>query len=209
MEMDSTRTPFKNDKISPEISAADSLRFFQEHGVFYQANSTVGKLVEELDSQDLAWRPEILNRYLPILMQDPHLRAILDHFDTQHPAICFYLNSDNPKHYFASTIEEDEAQNHRAVIYMWSTKLELEIFVDSHKLPSKGVKAANGLCEVPYPFLTVTKGLKEHAVRWEEGGVMIVHPRFSFGSTSGFAMAYAVQERGYIHKEAQKKSREL
>jgi hypothetical protein len=54
---------------------------------------------------------------------------------------------------------------------MWSTKSELEIFVGSHKLPSKGVKAANGLWEVPYPFLTITKGLKESKARWEEGGV--------------------------------------
>jgi hypothetical protein len=167
----SSETLFEENKISPAVLAADSLRFFQDHGVFYQANAAIGKLVEELDSQGLAWKSNILSRYLPILIKDPRLREILDHFDTEHPSLCFYLDSDNPKHYFASTIEENEAQDHRAVIYMWSTKSELEIFVGSHKLPSKGVKAANGLWEVPYPFLTITKGLKESKARWEEGGV--------------------------------------
>ncbi|KAI0187151.1 hypothetical protein F4808DRAFT_466440 [Astrocystis sublimbata] len=191
---------FEEDRISSSVPAAESLRFFQEHGIFYQANAAVGKLVAEFDSQGLAWKPEVLRMYMPIIVKDPRLREILEHFDTEHPSLCFYLDSDNPKHYFASTIEENEPQDHRALIYVWSAKSRLEIFVGSHKLPSKGVKAANGLWEVPYPFLTITKGLKESEACLEEGGVMIVHPRFSFGSTSGCTMAYAVQERGYIAK---------
>jgi len=186
---------FERDKVSSSVTTAESLRFFQKHGIFYQANAAIGKLVAELDSQGLAWRPEVLSMYLPILVEDLRLREILQHFDTEHPPLCFFLDSDNPKHYFASTIEGNESQNHRAVIYVWSADTRLEIFVGSHELPSKGVRAANGLWEVPYPFLTVTKGLRESVVHWEEGGIMIVHPRFSFGSASGFTMAYAVQER--------------
>ena len=177
----------EQDQISSSVSAAESLQFFKEYGIFYQANATIGKLVEELDSQGLAWKSDVLSRYLPIILEDmvcqlyhafksiaycyQRLRRILEHFDTEHPSLCFYLDSDNPRHYFASTIERNEAQDHRAIIYVWNAKTELEIFPSSHKLPSKGVKAANGLWEVPYPFLTVKKGLKESAVRWEEGGV--------------------------------------
>ncbi len=62
---------FDEDKISSSVSAVDSLRFFQEHGIFYQANAEIGKLVAELDSQGLAWRLDILSRYLPILFEDP------------------------------------------------------------------------------------------------------------------------------------------
>lgn len=178
---------FEEDKVSSSVSAVDSLKFLQEHGIFYQANTEIGKLVAELDSQGLAWKSNVLSRYIPILLKDAvcqinrafyivaylsqRLREILKHFDTEHPSLCFYLDSDNPKHYFASTIEENEAQDHRAVIYMWSAQSHLEFFVGSHRLPSKGVKAANGLSEVPYPFLTVTKNLKETGARLEEGGV--------------------------------------
>ncbi|KND86179.1 hypothetical protein TOPH_09193 [Tolypocladium ophioglossoides CBS 100239] len=194
---------FEEDKVSFSVSAVDSRKFLQEHGIFYQANAEIGKLVAKLDSQGLAWKSDVLSRYMPILLEDPRLREILEHFDTERPSLCFYLDSDNPKHYFASTIEENEAQDHRAVIYMWSAQSHLEFFVGSHKLPSKGVKAANGLFEVPYPFLTVTKKLKESGARLGEGGVMIVHPRFSFGSTSGFTMAYALQEKEYLDKRVQ------
>jgi hypothetical protein len=67
----SSETLFEENKISPAVLAADSLRFFQDHGVFYQANAAIGKLVEELDSQGLAWKSNILSRYLPILIKDP------------------------------------------------------------------------------------------------------------------------------------------
>ncbi|KAH8746604.1 hypothetical protein F5883DRAFT_437932 [Diaporthe sp. PMI_573] len=42
---------FEEDKISSKVPTADSLRFFQEHGIFYQANTTIGKLVKEFNSQ--------------------------------------------------------------------------------------------------------------------------------------------------------------
>ncbi|RYO77697.1 hypothetical protein DL764_010188 [Monosporascus ibericus] len=91
-------------------------------------------------------------------------------------------------------------QSDPVALYMCSAGSELEIFGRSQYLPSAGVKGANGMYEVPYVFLTVVKKLKETEVRMKEGGVMIVHPRFSLGSTSGRAIGYGLPEKNYKFK---------
>ncbi|KAH8751126.1 hypothetical protein F5883DRAFT_212196 [Diaporthe sp. PMI_573] len=196
---------FEKDKVSSTVSAVDALSFFQNHGVFYHANAEIGELVDKLDKEGLAWKKETLSRYLPILNEDPRLKKILDHYDTENPSLAFYLASDNPKHFYASSIADDEVEDHRAVLYMWGANTNIEVFVGSKILPSKGVKAANGLWEVPYRFLKETKGLNESKAQLDDGGVMIMHPRSAFGSTEGCTMAYAVEEKGYVDKHLQNK----
>ncbi|RBA11044.1 hypothetical protein FPRO05_14274 [Fusarium proliferatum] len=187
-------------QISSSVSAVDAPAFFKEHGVFYQENAEIGRVVAELDKEGVSWEPSEVKRFLPILENDLRIGQILKSFDTQRRPACWVLGSNYPKHHFASTISEDEDEDHRMAVYMCSTGSELEIFCRSHYLPSAGVPA-----EVPYPFLTVIKKLKETEVWMQEGGVMIVHPRFAIGSNKGRAIGYGLPEKGYQFKPIQRK----
>ncbi|RSL47912.1 hypothetical protein CEP54_013177 [Fusarium duplospermum] len=191
---------FEECQVSPSVSAVDAPHFLKEHGVFYQASTEIGKVVAQLDHEGVSWEPSSFRRVLPILVNDSRIQQILDSFDTQCRPACWILGSNYPNHYFASTILEDEDQDHRIAVYICSAGSELEIFVRSQYLPSAGVKAANGMYEVPYPFLIDVKKLQEMKVRMTEGGVMIVHPRFAVGSSGGRAIGYGLPEKGYKFK---------
>lgn len=174
---------FEDNQVSSSVSADDAATFFQEHGFFYQADTEIGKVVAELDSQGLAWNPEALKYFMPILLRDAvsvtsralcivvyttqRVRQILKPFGNR-PSVCYSFGSNYPGHYFASTIEAN--QDHRILLYMWSTGSQLEFAVGSHRPPQIGVKAANGMYEVPYKFLK-KKNLNEIKVRMEGGGV--------------------------------------
>jgi len=192
---------FEEDQVSSSVSAVNAPSFLKEHGVFYQANPEIGRLVAQLDKEG-AWEPSNFSRFVPILQNDPRVQKILESFDTECRPACWVLGSNYPKHYFASTILEDEDQDHKIAVYVCSAGSELQIFDRSHYLPSAGVKGANGMYEVPYVFLTRNKKLKEIGVQMKEGGVMIVHPRFSLGSSKGRAIGYGLPERNFRFKSA-------
>lgn len=174
---------FEADQASSSVSADHAATFFQEHGFFYQADTEIGNLVAELDSQGLAWDPKGLKYFMPILLRDlvsmpsrvsctviyttQGLRQILEPFGI-YPSVCYAFGSNYPGHYFASTIEPN--QDHRILLYMWSAGSQLEFVVGSHRPPHIGVKGANGMYEVPYIFLK-KKNLNEIEVRMEGGGV--------------------------------------
>jgi len=193
---------FEEDQVSPSISAADSPAFLREHGVFYQANGEIGKLVAQLDNEGASWEPSGLKRFLPILQSDLRIRRILDQFNTECRPACWIFGSNYPKHYFASTILESEDEDHKIALYVCSAGSQLQIFDRSQHLPAAGVRGANGMYEVPYVFLTEFKKLRELELRMEQGGVMIIHPRFAFGSSNGRAIGYGLPERGYVFKGA-------
>jgi len=169
------------------VSAADAPKFFDEHGFFYQTNPEIGSLVEDLDDNGLADGSEGLQSFTSTLLHDERLKRILETYD-ERAKLWFSLGCD-PGHYFASTI--DPSQENRLVIYMWSPGTELEFCDCSHMGESKGVRAANGMVEVPVAFLR-RKGIKFIRVRMEKGGVALVHPRHAFQSISGFSRAYAI-----------------
>lgn len=177
-------SPFEYNQVSSSVSADNAAAFFQEHGLFYQVDTEIGKVVAELDSQGLAWKPEGLKHFMPILLRDSvsitsrafyivtyptqRVRQILEPFGNQYPSVCYSFGSNYPRHYFASTIEPN--QDHRILLYMWSAGSELQFFVGSHKPPYIGVKAANGMYEVPYKFL-MNKKSNEIKVGMDGGGM--------------------------------------
>jgi hypothetical protein len=61
---------FEDNQVSSSVSADNAATFFQEHGLFYQADTEIGKVVAELDSQGLAWDPKGLKSFMPILLRD-------------------------------------------------------------------------------------------------------------------------------------------
>ncbi|KPM39870.1 hypothetical protein AK830_g6704 [Neonectria ditissima] len=151
---------FEEHQVSSSVSADESPRFFKEHGIFYQASDTIGRLVEEV-------QPGVdgLKHFKATLLQDLRAKRILEPFLEKPPKLYYALASD-PGHYFASTTEDN--QDHRPVVYMWRAGTELEFFDKSHT-ESKGVRAANGMMETPYRFLRNKYGL-ENKVRMEKGG---------------------------------------
>lgn len=66
---------FGENQVSSSVSADDSLKFFEEHGFFYQADSEIGRLVTTLDSKGLADGPDGLKSFNQALLQDPVSRT--------------------------------------------------------------------------------------------------------------------------------------
>lgn len=66
---------FEPNQVSSLILADNSLQFLQEHGFFYQEDSSIGRLVDELYSQDRARSDDVRLAYFqPTLQQDPVCR---------------------------------------------------------------------------------------------------------------------------------------
>jgi len=169
----STDSVFEEDKISTSVSVDESPAFFREHGIFYQAAAAIGTLISEGGNPDVN-----LERFKGVLHDDPRAKRILEPFSNR-PALFFAIGSD-PGHFFASTVKDN--QDDRPVLYIWGPESRLEFF-DRSYIESKGVWAANGLMEIPYPFLRKKYG-KEIKIRMEEGGYMIVHPRLAYHVTA-------------------------
>ena len=62
---------FEEDHVSSSVSAADAPDFLKEHGVLYQANAEIGRVVAQLDNEGASWEPSGFKRFLPILENDP------------------------------------------------------------------------------------------------------------------------------------------
>ncbi|KAG7134448.1 hypothetical protein HYQ45_007591 [Verticillium longisporum] len=56
-----------------------------------------------------------------------------------------------------------------------------------------GVPASNGLFQIPYAYLR-KRCLEDKKIKWDEGGVLIVHPRLAFSVTKGFAKGYGCRQ---------------
>lgn len=95
------------------------------------------------------------------------IRQILECYE-ERPQLWFSLGCD-PGHYFASTTDHSQNQDDRLLIYMWSPGTQLEFGDRSHSEFLRGVRAANGMAEIP-PVLLKKKGVKIMTVRMEEGG---------------------------------------
>ncbi|KAK4066086.1 hypothetical protein Purlil1_13966 [Purpureocillium lilacinum] len=180
---------FEESQVSPSVSAEEAPEFFERHGFFYQTDSKIGRLVTTLDNDGAADGPGGLAFFKEALLASPRVRKILESYD-EHPSLWYSLGCD-PGHYFASTI--DPHQDHRLVIYVWSPGTRLEFCDGSHIGQLKGVRASNGMAEVPLSFLKKRR-VSILQVKMEEGGIALVHPRLAFQSTAGFSMAYAVQK---------------
>ncbi|KEY73689.1 hypothetical protein S7711_11423 [Stachybotrys chartarum IBT 7711] len=151
---------FEAHQVSPSVSADDSPTFVKEHGIFYQENDAIGSLVDQV-------KPGVdsLERFKPTLHADARAIRILEPFLVNPPEKYFALGSD-PGHFFVSTTAEN--QDDRLLVYMWPAGTRLEFFDKSHK-EAKGVRAANGLFEAPYPFLKRRYG-PEIEINMERGG---------------------------------------
>jgi hypothetical protein len=161
--------PFQEGQVASTVTAEESLSFFQAHGAFYKEDPEIGRLVADLDRKGLGWSRKEFSHYLPRLLEDERIRRILEPFDKESPSICYSFGSNYPGHWFVSTIEEN--QDDRILIYMWSAGAELAFADGFHLLlPLKGIKAPNGMYEVPYKFLK-NRDVREVKFSMEAGGV--------------------------------------
>lgn len=70
-EVDVEHPLFEEYRVSASVSANESIKFLEDHGCFYQADSEIGRLVTSLDRTGLADGPDGLKSFRPTLLQDP------------------------------------------------------------------------------------------------------------------------------------------
>ncbi|CRK44628.1 hypothetical protein BN1723_006221 [Verticillium longisporum] len=174
---------FEETQVSAAVTPEDAIAVFRENGIFYQANADIGRLAAQLRKDPDAG----LDAFTPVLAKDPRLYRILAPY---REAFSFPLGSD-PGVFYALTTAE--GQDGRILVFMWEPKTELEF---SHRSPAGeliGVPASNGLFQIPYAYLR-KRCLEDKKIKWDEGGVLIVHPRLAFSVTKGFAKGYGCRQ---------------
>lgn len=63
--------PFEPNQVSCLVSAESSAQFLKDHGFFYQENATIGKLVDDLFTQDRIRNEDVKLAYFqPALQHD-------------------------------------------------------------------------------------------------------------------------------------------
>ncbi|SPJ72375.1 uncharacterized protein FTOL_02103 [Fusarium torulosum] len=185
---------FESTCISPSITSENALLFYQEHGIYYQENPTIGSLAESLGSRALS--RDGMSEFLKLAGKDERAYKIIEPFLTGSLRFWFALGPD-PGKFYASTI--DPGQDDIIVIYMWHPGTNLEFSHKSHIGVNKGAASSNGLVHIPYSYLKHVKKLEEYPVGLEKGGVLIVHPRLAFMVSEGLAT-------GYVFKSSQDNS---
>lgn len=163
---------FETSHIASSITAEDALEFFDVHGLFYQENAEIGKLVDGLYKTNRVRSDETsLEYFKPTLCKDPRLRSILDAYPIaskfRHAwgiVPSTYYSWDNP------SPKVDDA----IIIYMLGPRSQGKCCARSHKRTIK----------VDLPSDDGTYHLKDECLEsytkvdfcMVDGGVLLVHP---------------------------------
>ncbi|KAH7112406.1 hypothetical protein EDB81DRAFT_670861 [Dactylonectria macrodidyma] len=175
--------------VSLAVTAADSLKFFKEHGLFYQEDAAIGGIVDALDQQGLTNRTDSFQFFTGCILGDARIRPLLEpYLSHPNPQVCHTASSD-PGHIFAFSIVP--TQGDRVVVHMWCAGSRVEFYENSHNRPLKGVLASNGLLEIPEASLK-KNGCKTIGVEMEKGGIAILNERSAFQIRNGFTIAYGL-----------------
>lgn len=182
-------TSFDKSQISSTVSVEEANNFFSQNGIFYCADAAIAKQATKIGFAAHMEQPNILKE---LQINDPRLERILQSYQPSFT----YIFGGRKGPYFASSIQQMSDHAALAYVYIFTNPTTLHIFPESHKQPLIGTKAANGLYQIPYPYLT-SLGLEPSHVEMEEGGILVLHPRSVFGVRSekeSFAMAYGCQK---------------
>jgi hypothetical protein len=187
---------FDTTQISSTVTVDNASVFFQEHGIFYHADQRIEKVVEEMGIQKLR-EPHSLKE---LSFEDPRLARILEPYE---PTYTYVLGSHRGA-FYCHSVKPSEDQANQVLVYIWTKRTRLEFFPLSHAGPLRGVKASNGLYQVPYlwyrtkPWIqdaVAKERLEEIPIEMNNGGVLVVHPRTLFEVEEGFAIGYGCRRR--------------
>lgn len=67
--MASSHSLFEETRISSAVTADSALKFYEEHGIFYQANPEIGRLRREIRGR--TQREKLFDAIKPIVLKDP------------------------------------------------------------------------------------------------------------------------------------------
>ncbi|KJZ70617.1 hypothetical protein HIM_10005 [Hirsutella minnesotensis 3608] len=198
-------------------SGTDSLEYFNEHGIYYLEDETIGRIVKQIDDLGLATSLKSWDYLNDVILANAvsmtgeacklispnssqQLRRILEPFlDQPNPRRCHTFGPE-PGHVFCFWPQSN--QSHRLVVSVWSTGTKLELYDGSHTGHLKTVPASNGLFEVP-------RQGTGHIIHMEAGGMYafyalgislkhsnlnsaLMDVRFTFQRIAGFTIAYGM-----------------
>lgn len=151
---------FGDTQISESITADDSPRFFQQHGVFYQAVPGMEETKKRLGrgAQNIAG----LDMFD---ITDERLLKILESYT---PTMWFVFGP-TQAYYHSFTIASSENENDEFLVYIWGKDTKLEFFHGSHATESKGVTSFNRMFAIPFVSLKNKEELQEVSVHMEHG----------------------------------------
>jgi hypothetical protein len=176
---------FEASAVSSSIPPDESLAFLDEHGFFYQADPEIGNLVDRLYSEGRARSENSLNQFRPRLLEIPRISKILEPY-LQLPPFFAYPWGTTPNGFFASTMDENTTG---LIAYLAGAGHRWICCDGSQELHSTGVRASIGMYQIPNPILVQFPKIR---VEMEQGGVLLMHPRFVFAATRGRSMAFGL-----------------
>lgn len=175
---------FEETQISANVTADDAPRFFQQHGVFYQAVPGMEEIKKRLGNA-----AQSITGLDMFKITDARLLKILEPYT---PTLWFVFGPTQGS--FQSFTVAEETEN-EAIIYIWGKDTTFEFSYGSHVGELKGVSTSYKLFHVPFVYLREKKKLQEVSVHMEQGGVMIAHPRLCVLVSSGYAIGYACKRK--------------
>ncbi|KAK3689224.1 hypothetical protein B0T22DRAFT_461147 [Podospora appendiculata] len=165
-------------------SMADAVAYFQQHGIYYLEDATIGMVVKEVDDQGLSRNLDSWRYFEDLVLGNTRLRSILEPFLHQtNPQICYTFGPE-PGRFFCFLPQA--GLSHRMLVSMWSAGTKLELMEGSHIGPLKAVQASNGLFEVP--------AKKGSPIQLDEGGIAILDVRFVLQRKAGFTILYGMEK---------------
>ncbi|EFY84233.1 hypothetical protein MAC_09727 [Metarhizium acridum CQMa 102] len=159
--------------MASSISTSNPVKFFEEHGYFYDEDPTIGNLVTQLETRGIAESREGLHAAIPILLANSNVRPILEPYLSRPDVrLCITLG-DDPDHPFVFSL--DAGQKDFIILHMWSPGSEAELYHGSHLNPPglprlKAARASNGLLE-PASAVLKKRNYSPVAIEMKHGGV--------------------------------------
>lgn len=174
---------FEESQISTDISDINS--FFETYGVYYQEDAEIGNLATSLTERRIT--DADFDELKRLTESNSRLKTVIAPFIKNRPDIRYQLGSDKGA-FYALTIGEDVYS--KVVIYILKPMSKLQIVLGSHKALLRGVLASNALFQIPYSYLRKLKEPKEVSINFEDGGILVVHPRLAISLEDGLAAAF-------------------
>ncbi|KAH6653436.1 hypothetical protein BKA67DRAFT_537116 [Truncatella angustata] len=154
---------FEKSRVSLKVTKEGAEQFFQQHGVFYESNTEIGKLAATIAPSVALNNSRGLDRFKEIYMREPRLRFLQQYRED----FAFVIGADD--YYYCSTTK-DAAAKDRISVYMLRPGTLLRFGKGGHALSFEPLdETVYKLCAIPY--IQIESRCEEVRVIFESGGI--------------------------------------
>uniref|UniRef100_A0A8H7K602 Uncharacterized protein n=1 Tax=Bionectria ochroleuca TaxID=29856 RepID=A0A8H7K602_BIOOC len=166
--------PFELNQVSPLVQPDTAVAFWEEHGVFYREDATVGRLVDEIYREKRAEQllPADYENFREALVKDPCINRIFE----LYPVILFSVAWGKLDYHFRWTDGDwiDQGKEGKTInIYMQRSNSTCFFIPGSHTFAYSS--KPNDSLVLPIPDSAIEQ-FAEQKITMEQGGMIIFHP---------------------------------